>query len=436
VSRPRVYLHTLGCPKNDADSRRLSRVLVGRCVELAASPDEATHLLINTCGFTQDAKEESIAAILSAAGDYPDRTLLVMGCLVQRYRKDLQEGLPEVTAWYGLGDMERLVADLSREEPVPTGEVCPVSSQERAPSAYVKISDGCGHGCTFCAIPAIKGPYRALPLEDILDQAQAALDEGARELVLVGQDTAIWHDGRSELLDLVQRLSEDERVAWVRLMYLQPEHVSRRLLEGMAHHPKLCRYLDLPFQHAARRVLERMGREGDAVRHLELIAQARNLMPDVSLRSTFIVGFPGEKEEDMAALLTFVATAGFDHAGAFIYSPEDGTVAAGLRPHVPRRTALERLNRLNEVLYESGAAAASARVGDSVEVLVESLEPQDEWPEGSWGEGRTRSQAPEVDGRTFLTGTPPALRRVGDMVLGDIIDAFGYDLVVRAHVAP
>lgn len=443
----RVYVYTLGCPKNDADSRRLTRRLSERGVELAHAPDEATHLLINTCGFTQDAKEESIEAILDAVSGYPDMALLVMGCLVQRYRQELEAGLPEVTAWYGLQDTDRLVADLGAHHSSLDADSSPptdartggASTTETGPSAsygYVKISDGCDHACTFCAIPGIKGPYRALPLRDIEEQSAGYLAEGARELVMVGQDTALWSDEGLTLADLVGHLADDERVAWIRLMYMQPENVDDGILRMLAEHPKACRYLDIPFQHARREVLARMGRRGDADTHLALLARARALMPDVSLRSTFIVGFPGETEKDFSLLLDFVREARFDHAGAFIFSPEEETTAARLRPRVPRKVAVERYNRLSIALEEAAEAAAWARVGSVVEVLLESLDPDGDWPEATVAQGRTRGQAPEVDGRTFVDGPLPPFARVGRLVRAVVTDAIGYDLVAEWHVAP
>ena len=443
----RVYVYTLGCPKNDADSHRLTRTLSERRVELARDPEEATHLLINTCAFTQDAKEESIEAILDAVSHYPDRPVLVMGCLVQRYRDDLAAGLPEVTAWYGLQDTDRLVADLAaHHSSLDTSFRTPADAHAAgasieaagpsAPYGYVKISDGCDHGCTFCAIPGIKGPYRALSLRDIEEQAAGYLAEGACELVLVGQDTALWSGDGLSLADLVAHLAADERVARVRLMYMQPENVDARILRLLAEDPKACRYLDVPFQHASHEVLARMGRRGDARTHLELLARARALMPDVSLRSTFIVGFPGETEKDFRLLLDFVREARFDHAGAFLFSPEEGTTAAGLRPRVPRTVAVERFNRLNAALEEAGEAAASARIGRVVDVLIESLDPDEDWPEGTVAQGRTRGQAPEVDGRTFLEGPLLPFARVGQVVGAVITDAIGYDLVAGWHVAP
>lgn len=437
----RVYIHSLGCPKNDADSAALSRRLRSLGLSTMETPEEATHILLNTCGFIEDAKAESIGAILEATGNFPGKPVLVMGCLVQRYRGELEQGIPEVSGWFGLGELDRLVAELAggaTEEHGfgpgavggdDRGERGAVSKESRS-YAYVKISDGCDHRCSFCAIPAIKGPYAALPLEAVVEQAEAALAEGARELVLVGQDTAIWRDGSSNLLDLLDRLAGYDTLERVRLLYLQPEHVSAALLEHMAGADKLCRYLDIPFQHVSRRLLRSMRRWGGGEEYLALLDRARQLMPDVSLRSTFIVGFPGESAEDFEELLDFVEEADLHHAGAFLYSPEEGTAAADLRPRVARRVARERLQRLSAILLSRAEVALGALVGSTVEVLIDLAAPGD-GPEGTVAVGRTCAQAPDIDGVTYLRGGASGSLRPGQLVRAMVTDLVGVDLMAR-----
>lgn len=430
-----VYLHTLGCPKNEADSSALSRSLRLGGVPLAAEPEGASHIVVNTCGFIESAREESIGAILEAADGYPEARLLVMGCLVERYREELEAGLPEVSGWYGLAEVEALVRTLATEARVPAldpaGASAPAEDGPRFPAtySYVKVSDGCDHRCTFCAIPQIKGAYAALPVDAVVEQARTALEAGSRELILVGQDTTIWRDGHLDLPALVDLLAADARVERIRLLYLQPEHVDDRLLAAMAGHRTLCRYLDIPFQHASVSVLRRMGRAGSGASYLELIRRARNEMPDVSLRSTFIVGFPGETDADIDELLDFVAEAGFDHAGVFAYSPEEGTRAAELGDRVPPEVVQERLARVGQALIDSGEAAAASRVGTRVGVLVDSLQAEG-LPWDTWGVGRTCGQAPDVDGVSYLTGPRPAGVREGSVVEGTVDDTAGYDLMV------
>ena len=433
ASVPRVYILTLGCPKNDADSRSALRRLTEAHVFVVGEPEEATHILVNTCGFIQDAKEESIAAILDACAGHPDKEVLAMGCLVERYRTELEQEIPEVAGWFGLADTDRLVAWLM-PDPEALGSGRDPSAMETLPSrvprahAYVKISDGCDESCSFCAIPAIKGAYHSLGLSDILAEATTCLDEGARELVLVGQDTAVWEGDDVSLTQLVDVLSEDDRSRWVRLMYLQPDHLSPALLRYMARAPRLCRYLDIPLQHASRGVLRRMGRQGDGSTYLELLAEARRLMPDVSVRSTFIVGFPGETEEQFEELLEFVNKAAFDYAGAFIYSPEEGTAAAELRPRVPKRIAMDRLNRLNAALVSRSESEHMRLVGTKVEVMIDSLDVEDLGGSVSVI-ARTAGQAPEVDGVTYIEGEIPAGLSPGDLVEVTIVGAAGFDMI-------
>ena len=298
------------------------------------------------------------------------------------------------------------------------------------PYAYVKISDGCDEGCSFCAIPAIKGAYCSLAASAILAEADACLRDGARELVLVGQDTAVWESGGLRLVDLVDALAVDDRLRRVRLMYLQPEHVTDALLSHMASMPKLCRYLDVPFQHADPDILGRMGRQGGGETYLELLAKARRLMPDVSIRSTFIVGFPGETEEQFERLLEFVNEAAFDYAGAFIYSPEEGTVAAGLKHRVTKRVALDRLNRLNALLVSRSEGKHLREVGSVAEVMIDSLEAEEFGDEVS-ATARTAGQAPEVDGVTYIEGRLPPGVGPGSLIDVTIVGAAGFDLVGR-----
>ena len=423
-----LYVHTLGCPKNEADSRTVCRSLAAAGAAVVADPDEATHIVINTCGFIQDAKEESIGAILDACARYPEKTVLVTGCLVERYREELQRGIPEVAGWFGLlegpGGAD-LLRGLGLRITAHQGGPAPLHS---ASYAYLKISDGCDEPCTFCAIPNIKGAYRSLGRDEILREADALLAEGAKELVLVGQDTAVWRSDGLDLTGLTDLLAADERVRRIRVMYLQPEHVTRGFLEYMAEQPRLCRYLDVPFQHSDPEVLRRMGRWGDGQAYLELLERARGLMPDVAVRSTFIVGFPGESEAQFGRLMRFVDDAGFDYAGGFVYSPEEGTKAAALRPRVGRAVALRRLNRLNSLLMERAESRHQQMVGSRVEVMIDSFEEEDVG-ETVIAVGRTAGQAPEVDGVTYVEGGLPEGTAVGDIVTVTVNAALGYDLV-------
>jgi ribosomal protein S12 methylthiotransferase len=428
-----VYILTLGCPKNEADSQALGARLRASGVKVLQDPEGASHILLNTCGFIEDAREESIDAVLAAVQGFSEARILVMGCLVERYREELRVGIPEVDGWYGPADVSALHERLAKEAGDTAHGVRRVlpASAARVPArsfAYIKISDGCDHLCSFCAIPQIKGPYYAVSPEEILENVRRELADGVRELVLVGQDTAIWRREDVDLLGLVELLAEDARVARVRLMYLQPEHVNARLLEFMATHSKLCRYLDVPFQHASRPVLERMGRAGDRASYLALLRKARALMPDVSLRTTFIVGFPGETDDDVDTLLEFIAEARFEHAGVFAYSEEEGTRAALLPHRIPKVVARERLAVVAGAISDAAERAIAEHVGDVVHVVVDRL-ADDDGPEGTYAVTRTCGQAPEVDGLTFLVGCRPPHLEVGDTIRVLLTESIGYDLL-------
>ncbi|MCX8032919.1 MAG: 30S ribosomal protein S12 methylthiotransferase RimO [Thermoleophilia bacterium] len=437
---------TLGCPKNEADSWRLRRTLARAGVQVVEDPENATHIFINTCGFIRDAKEESIAAILDAAMDYPGKKVVVAGCLVQRYRSELEKEIPEVSAWFGLLDQVSLTELLAAlgvgeegltqgEEPSATEDIAARHDLRLGRSyAYLKISDGCDEPCTFCAIPLIKGPYKALPAEAILAEADACLAEGARELILVGQNTAIWRDGNLDLADLVRLLARDERTTWIRTMYLQPEQVSLSLVERLVAEPKWCRYFDLPFQHSHPQILEAMGRPGSGAKNLALLQEIKKIAPDAVFRSTFIVGFPGETEEHFEELLAFVTQAQFDYAGGFVYSPEEGTAAAKLRPRVKRTIAIRRLNQLTAVLEESSLRRRLQLVGTRVSVMLDVTSGPD-LPEGVWAIGRTMGQAPEIDGVTYLEGAAKRGVQVGDVVDAWVEEVAGYDLVATCSAS-
>ncbi len=430
LTSARVYFHTLGCPKNEADSRALMRRLDRAGVTLADDPASATHIVINTCGFIQDAKEESIDAILSVCRGFPGARVLVMGCLVDRYREDLSKGIPEVSEWLGVagaGASEELVRAITGLGATASG-VPPRSSLEGKSYAYLKISDGCDEGCTFCAIPGFKGPYRSVPADEILQEADACLSEGARELVLVGQETTRWSSDGLDLSGLIDALAADDRVRWIRVMYMQPSLLDDQLLEFMAGHDKLCRYLDIPFQHSHGDVLKRMGRRGEGAAYLRLIERAREMMPGVAVRSTFIVGFPGETEMHFGHLMAFVRGAQFEYGGAFVYSPEEGTSAARLRPVVSRRVAQRRLNLLNEALLETGEEVRERLVGTEVEVLIDSVD-ETELMEGCIAVARTQGQAPEIDGVTYIRASndaPPVVGATAKVRVGEVL---GCDLV-------
>jgi ribosomal protein S12 methylthiotransferase RimO len=414
---------TMGCPKNEADSDRIAAALVG-AGHRPARASAADLVLVNTCGFIDAAKEESIAVLLDACDDAHARGARVAayGCLVARHQAELGAAIPELDLLspFDLGPILDLLAALECPEPAAR----PAARSRRRPvHAYLKISDGCDRRCAFCAIPLIKGTYEAVPPAAVLGAARAALERGARELVLVGQDTTRW---RSPGYGSLDRLLTDLGTLgplWLRLMYLQPDGLTDAVLEALARY--CVPYVDLPLQHASGRVLAAMGRRGDAATHLALLARVRAYLPHAAVRSAFIAGYPGETDDDVEELLDFVAAAELAVAGVFVFDPQEGTRAAALPGQVPAALREERAARLGEAVTAAARRYWASFVGRTVEVLVE---------RGSRGvaaelAGRIAEQAPDVDGLTWVAG---ARARRGQVIRAVVDDADGYHLSGQA----
>ena len=391
---------------------------------------KADVVVVNTCGFIEAATEESIAAILDAAEFAHARGARVaaVGCLVERYREELAAELPEVDLWCGL-DNAPLLAALAEGSAAAAsaspGVAVPVPRRERAVARYVKISDGCDRRCAFCAIPLIKGDYEIVTHGEVLRVARAALAAGARELVLVGQDTSRWAEsGWGGVGRLLSELAAREPApVWLRLLYLQPDGIDDALLEAMAQHA--VPYVDVPLQHASGALLRRMGRAGDGDAYLTLLRRVRAALPGVAVRSTLISGFPGETDADHEELLAFVGEAGLAAAGVFPFDAQPGTVAAGLPAQVPRALAFERAAELGEAIDRRAAAFWLAQRGSTVEVLIE----RGARTPGKAAIGRCALQAPDIDGRTFVRGA--SVRR-GQLVRAVVTGALGYDVEADA----
>jgi ribosomal protein S12 methylthiotransferase len=423
------FIQTLGCPKNEADSDALARRLRA-AGHREVAPGDAALVIVSTCGFIDAAKEESIAAILEAA-DFAHAhgaRVAAVGCLVERYRAELTVDLPEVDVWCGL-DTTPLLAALS--EGGGTGEIkrrpVAVRRRPRPVHAFVKVSDGCDRACSYCAIPLIKGDYEAAAATQILAAAGAALRAGARELVLVGQDTSRWaQPGWGGLERLLAELAALEPAPlWLRLLYLQPEGVDEALLEALARHA--VPYIDVPLQHASGAVLRRMRRAGDAPSFLRLLERVRSVLPGAAVRSTFIAGFPGETEEEFGELLDFVGDAGLAAAGVFAFDRQEGTSAAALPGQIDAYIAEERAARLGSAIDEVAARFWQKLEGRPLGVLVE----RGTSTADGVAVGRCALQAPDVDGRVLLTGRPS---RRGEQVEAVAVGAVGYDVeaVVRS----
>jgi ribosomal protein S12 methylthiotransferase len=433
----RVHFLTLGCPKNQVDSELMLGMLARSGHELVLDPEAADVLVVNTCAFIGPAKEESIDAILDAArvkAAHAGRRLVVTGCLAQRYADDLQTSLPEVDVFVGTGDLARIAEAV--EGPVADAPVVYRGAQHVLPrhaisprlrtgawwTAYLKISEGCDHTCSFCIIPKIRGRHESRPLQDLLDEAGALAAEGTIELNLIAQDsTAYGRDlpGDASLARLLRALAvRVPAVRWLRLLYAYPSSVTDELLEVMATEPAVCRYLDMPLQHASDRMLRAMRRErsGQALR--ELVERIRRAVPDVALRTAFIVGFPGETDDDVRALCDFVEELEFARVGVFRYSREENTAAATLPGHVPERVKRTRYERVMETQARVAARLARAQVGREVAVLLE-----EETAPGTFA-GRLATQAPEIDGGVVVRGEGVP----GDIVQVRIVSADVYDL--------
>ncbi len=440
-ARKKVGLVSLGCPKNQVDAEVMLGRLQAEGYELTADPSEADAIIVNTCGFIDEAKQESIDAILEASKDLEGREgrLIVTGCLSQRYPEQLAEEFPEVSAFVPLGQVG-LIQDAVEGEGVRlpafpesyAAKFLDHADAQRvlttaAGSAYLKISEGCDHQCSFCAIPSMRGRHRSRDIDDIVREAESLSRQGVRELVLVAQDSSAYGQDRGlkhGLSSLLEALNGVEDLAWVRAMYAYPNTLDDATLDAIASLPKVCSYLDIPLQHASKRVLAAMKRGGTNSSLRALMDRARERVPDLVLRSTFIVGFPGEEESDFQELLAFTAGVGFDHLGVFTYSHQEGTTAHPLGDPVSEELKQERSDRLMEQQAPISRRMNEARIGRVVETLVEGVHPEsDDLLVGRW-----RGQAPEVDGSVILTDGEA---EPGSVVKVEIEEAHEYDLVGR-----
>ncbi len=434
-----VCLVSLGCPKNLVDSEVMLGLLSKEGYLLTTESSGAEIVIVNTCSFIEAATKEAIETILQLSHLKEEgrcRLLVVSGCLPQRYGKVLEKELPEVDLFIGTGAFQNLPKLLSQK---PKGKCfLPPSTflyNEKTPrilstpsfTAYLKIAEGCSNACTFCTVPKIRGRYRSRKLRSVLKEAERLADHGVQELVLIAQDTTAYgkdlRDG-THLEKLLKNLVNIEGLRWIRILYSYPRTVqfTDGLLELMAQEEKICPYLDLPIQHIDDEILKRMGRRSKGVEIRHLIKKIRTYLPEVSLRSSLIVGFPGEKEGQFKALLDFVEETEFDHLGAFKYSPEEGTPAPRLPHPVPENVKDERLRTLMEAQKKISLKKYQGMVGQRRVILVEG-------PQREKGvlRGRLQTQAPEIDGSVLLNGKA----QPGDWVEARITQALPYDLVAQ-----
>ena len=428
----KVYAVSLGCPKNRTDTEKLLARLVEHGAEIVLSPEEADLILVNTCAFIRPAVRESIDTVLELAErKRPGQRLAVIGCLVARYGKEVLEAFPEADLFCGIEAYRRpevffedsRLLVLCPQGPETTGRVL----TESPFYAYLKVTEGCRHACSFCTIPRIRGPLRSRPEEELLAEARRLVSEGVREIILVGQDVSAYGLDRKEraLPRLIKRLlSEVSGSFRLRLLYLYPEGITLELLGLFAEESRLAPYADLPVQHAHPEILRRMRRPYRAGGILDLVDRLREARPEIGLRTSVIVGLPGEGEEEFSTLLEFLRKARFDHLGAFVFYPEEGTRAAGFSPRVPHREAVRRRHRVMVLQREISRENLRRRVGSEDLVLVTGYDARGR-PVGHAG-----FQAPEVDGHTVIVKGIPVCP--GDLVRVRFIRSFTYDLWAEA----
>lgn len=438
----KVHLVSLGCSKNRVDSEVMVGKLMAEDFELVDAPEEAEVIIVNTCSFIQPATEESIETVLGMAGYKQDKCkkLVVTGCMVQRYGTALEGELPEVDHFIGTGEYHRIAEVLTKREaqaPKSYIDVPMYIHDEMAPrvnswskcSAYLKISEGCDHRCAFCIIPQLRGRLRSRTVESLVAEANRLVDEGVREINLISQDSTAYgrdlKDG-TNLGDLVRALNAIEGLAWIRVHYAYPHGVPKEFLSAMAELPKVVPYIDIPLQHASGRVLKAMKRGVTRAGQDRILDRLEASVPDLALRTTFIVGFPGETEDDFQELMDFVRERKFHHVGVFTYFQEDGTPAATLAEQVPDDVKMRRQEALMTLQAEISSARLKAMVGTEVPVLIEGVSSESEF----LLKGRTPWQAPDVDGQVFITNAPDGIQ-VGDIHQCTIIQAGQYDLVAE-----
>jgi len=433
----RVGLISLGCAKNLVDGEILLGELAGRGYEATPEIDRAETVIVNTCAFIDEAKRESIEAILEVAARKGRGVgkLLVAGCMVNRYGEQLRQEIPEIDGFVGL-DQLRQVADVVElgggpPPPAPSHLVFDHTAPRLLTTrghAYLKVAEGCDNPCTFCAIPQWRGRFRSRTVASLVEEARALEAGGAVELCLIAQDTTRYGEdlglGKHGLTKLVEALLAGTTFPWIRFLYAYPTTLDVELLRLMAREPRFVPYVDMPLQHSHPEILKRMRRGGSPERYLRLLERAREIVPGIFLRTTFIVGFPGESDEHFAHLLDFVGRIEFDHLGAFVYSPEEGTPAAALEGAVPRAVAKRRWKRLLARQKPIALARRRALVGRTLPVLVEGVSEESEHLLA----GRHAGMAPEIDGRLLINdGVAPP----GTIVEVEITDAFPSDLVGR-----
>jgi len=472
-ARPKVGFVSLGCPKNLVDSEVMMGMLADGGAELVARAEDADVIVVNTCSFIASAQQESVDTILEMARHKTDgraRKLVVAGCLVERFRDDIRKNIPEVDAVVGTGELEKILAaagvapEPTKSSPFniltsrPEGDAREAQGRfsreswdgaiadlpnylydEATPrvlatagyTAYIKIAEGCDHPCSFCIIPQLRGKFRSRRFESVIAEAERLARGGVREITLIGQDTTCYGEDfglKDGLALLLEKLTAINELRWIRFLYAYPNKITGRLLETIAAHEKICSYVDVPLQHASATALKRMRRGGGADVFLRSIEKMRRTIPGVTLRTSFIVGFPGETEDEFEQLCDFVREAEFDWMGTFGYSDEEGAQAFALGAKVSAREIERRRKHLMQIQRRISKKKKKALVGQEFDLLLEGVSEESEL----LLEGRTAMHAPEIDGKVFVNDVPDGLQPVpGEFYRCQITEAHDYDLVAK-----
>jgi ribosomal protein S12 methylthiotransferase len=443
---PKVGFVSLGCPKNLVDSEVMMGTLVRAGYEITPRADEADVIVVNTCSFIAPAQQESVQSILEMA-EYKKfgraQKLIVAGCMVERYRNEIREQIPEVDAVIGTGEVDKILeaceGGLRPDSSLPTylyHDLSPRILATPRHTAYIKINEGCDHPCTFCVIPQLRGKFRSRRFESVVREAQNLAASGVREISLIGQDTTFYGEDlglRDGLPVLLERLAQVEDLNWIRFLYCYPNRITTRLLETIAAHPRLVKYLDVPLQHASRSVLARMKRGSSGSAFLKMLDKIRKIIPGIAIRTSFIVGFPGETENDFEELCDFVRAAEFDWMGVFSYSDEDAAGSFSLENKVEARTISRRKNALMSLQKALSRRKLRLKIGQKVQAMVEGPSKDTDLV---W-EARLEGMAPEIDGKVYITefeGVNDAadLPAPGTLATIEVTDARDYDLIGRA----
>lgn len=445
---------SLGCSKNLVDTEKTIGIFKANNYEIVNKPEEADVIVINTCGFIESAKEEAINTILEMA-EYKKKKckyLIVMGCLVEKYKEELEKAIPEVDLWIKYSEYNSLwrkIQELLNDEnnSIQNKVNCDIKNKQNQNSnkyekfdqveervvstgnnyAYLKIADGCSNRCTYCAIPYIRGPQISRKMEDILKEANKLANDGYKELILIAQDTTKYGTdiyGKPMLVELMKEISKIDKIKWIRFLYAYPETISDELIKLVKEDDKICKYFDIPIQHISDTVLKRMNRQSDGKSIRKLISKIRKEIPEVVLRTTVMVGFPGETKEDFEELYEFLKEAKFDKLGCFAYSKEDGTPAARIKEQIHPMTKKSRYNKIMSLQKEISKQNLEKRIGQQVEVLIE-----DKTFDGKTYIGRTYMDVPDIDGIAYLN-TNKKLQE-GDFAKAKIVDVSNYDLILE-----